>query len=141
MDAWKLKQSIMTPQQLLNFFIEIAPQFSDEWNSDRNNSIYDNGSFTLHGVCTQFSYYFQHQESFTETALVERVVHPNISSLNMKRLFNFIEENIYESEVNDDLDNALCTCFLENIAKTKAGDYARKYMVKKSKKYYDLWNT
>lgn len=130
----------MSPQQLLIFFIEIAPEFADEWNFKHNYSIRDDGTFTLHGVCSQFSYYFTSQEFFKEPSLVERTGHPDISLSNLKRLFDFIEKNIYIYEVDNDLDNALCTCFLENIAKSKAGDYARQFMGKKSQRYYDLWN-
>jgi hypothetical protein len=130
----------MSPQQLLNFFIEIAPEFADEWNYKQNYSIWDDGTFTLHGVCSQFSYYFTSQESFKEPSLVERTGHPDIPLPNLKRLFNFIEENICIHEVDNDLDNALCTCFLEDITKLKAGDYARQFMGEKFQRYYDLWN-
>lgn len=139
-DKWKVKSLIMTPQELLNFFIEIAPQFAEQWNSERNFSVRNDKTFTFHGVCSQFSYYFVDRKSFVETSLIERKVNPDITLPNLKKLFNFIEENIYSFEVEDELDNALCTCFLEDIAKTKAGDYARNFMGKKSKKYYDSWN-
>ena len=45
-----------------------------------------------------------------------------------------------EHKLENKLDNALCTCFLENITQTKSGEYARQFMRRKSKSSFDKSN-
>ena len=131
----------MSPEELLSFFVEIAPSFRELWEADDNLSVGDDRSFTLHGVCTEFSHYFRDQASVSESAYWKTRKFQDIEDSKLRLLFGFIEENlIEEGEPEEDLDNAICTCFLENIAQTKAGHQARKHMGQKTRSYFDRWN-
>ncbi|MEL6351621.1 MAG: hypothetical protein AAFR58_07645 [Cyanobacteria bacterium J06627_28] len=132
----------ITPRQLLDYFVYIAPDFQNFWDSDENLSIADDGTYNFHAVCSVFSHYFRDQSAFRDTTLLyEKEWTRNIDKDKLEKLFLFVEENMIEAgESENDLDNALATCFLENITHTKAADNARKFMGKKTRKYFDYWN-
>lgn len=131
----------MTSEDLLQYFIKLAPSFQQQWESEDNYSIDDNGDFSFHDVCTEFSHYYRDQKRFKEDTLVEKKWHPDMTFSEIKELFNFIEDHLVEDErMTDELDNALCTCFLENIAQTNSGDYSLQFMGEKTKQYFEKWN-
>ena len=117
---------IVNKENLLEFFISVFPKFETSWKSEKNNSI-DKDVFTAHGVCVEFSHYFE--EHFNE-----------FSDDQLKTLFNSIESLIVDSEPRDEIDNALCTCFLENIAQTESGELAKQFMGRHSAKFFNYWN-
>ncbi len=117
---------IVNERDLLEFFILIFPDFETAWNSEKNYSR-DVDIFTSHGVCAEFSHYFI--ENYIE-----------FSNEQLETFFNRLEELIEYSEPGNEIDNALCTCFLENIAQTKSGDIANQFMGKRNKKFFDYWN-
>ena len=120
---------ILTPPELLQRFIALAPAFEAQWNSDRNYNRDDDGNSTLHGVCSEFSVFFRdHSAEFSTAAMAE--------------LFAFIESHVQPRNSTDstNLDNALCTCFLENISSEPAGEIAKPYMGSNSRAFFDLWH-
>ena len=117
---------IMNEKDLLEFFILLFPDFEKEWNSENNYSR-DKNVFTSHGVCMEFSGYFRENYS-------------KFSDEQLKTLFNRIESLVKDSEPRNKIDNALCTCFLENISQTKSGNFAKPFMGERSKKFFDYWN-
>lgn len=117
---------IMTKEDLLEFFISIFPEFEAVWNAE-TNYFRDNNFYTAHGICSEFSHYFR--ENYRE-----------FSRQQLFLLFNKIEENVGIQEEEDEIDNALSTCFLENIAQTESGDYTKQFMGKNSKEYFSYWN-
>ena len=117
---------IINEKDLLKFFTLVFPDFNEVWNSEENYSR-DKNVFTSHGVCAEFSHYF-----------IENYITFSIEQL--KSLFNKIEELIGNSEAENEIDNALCTCFLENIAQTESGNLAKQFMGKRSKEFFDYWN-
>lgn len=120
------EMEIVNERNLLQFFISIFPDFKTTWNSEKNHFGDDDG-FTAHGVCAEFSHYFieNYKEFFNEQ---------------LKTLFNKIEYLIVDSEPKGEIENALCTCFLENIAQTESGEFAKQFMGKRSAKFFDYWN-
>ncbi len=118
----------MTPKNLLRHLIRFAPAFENQWNRETNDSLNDDGSFSLHGVCSEFSHYF-------------RKHYRDISPIALQELFDFIEMNLVDSEDTDTpLDNALCTCFLENISTEAAGEFAMHWMGPRSRRFFDEWH-
>ncbi len=117
---------IVNERDLLEFFISMFPNFETAWNSEKNYSR-DADIFTPHGVCAEFSHYFI--ENYIE-----------FSNEQLEIFFNRLEELIEYSEPGNKIDNALCTCFLENIAQTESGDFVKQFMGKRSKKFFDCWN-
>ena len=116
----------MSKEELLNFFISIFPEFNRIWES-KSNLFCEGDIYTSHGVCAEFSYYFK--ENYLE-----------FSNEQLRMLFNKIEEIVETPKNGDQVANALYTCFLENIAQTKSGDYAKQFMGRKSKEYFSYWN-
>jgi len=102
------------------------PSFEAAWNSENNYSR-DEDVFTSHEICAEFSIYFK--ENYT-----------GFSNEQLKTLFDKVEKLIEDSEPSSEIDNALCTCFLENIAQTESGNLAQQFMGKRSKKFFDYWN-
>ena len=117
----------MTPPELLARLTQLVPGFERAWASPENLSIREDGSFTLHGVCSELTDYFQdHYRELPETRL--------------RTLFAFIEEHVDGPDDITGPNNALCTCFLENIAGEEAGEAAKPFMGKASRRYYDAWS-
>ncbi|MDW6092477.1 hypothetical protein SBX64_07960 [Vibrio rhizosphaerae] len=132
---------IDTPDELLKFFIYIAPSFIERWNSDDNYNIEDNGDFTFCGVCNEFAHFFIDQSQFRRsptTIKIEPDWQENIDVGKMVELFDFIEHSLTHS--NTLLANSLKSCFLEDIAQTAAGEYARSFMGEKSLNFFSQWH-
>ena len=93
----------MKSVDLLHKFVQIVPEFEKHWEAERKYNCEPEGHFTLHALCSELSQCFrEHYRVLTEVQLAE--------------LFEFIELNLVEPGAEETkLDNALCTCFLENI--------------------------
>lgn len=118
----------MKPRELLRKLFAILPGFEACWNSADNNFVDETGRCTLHGVCAQLSRYVEDN-------------YQTLASAEWKELFDEIEFHIRGSEGPEaELDNALCTCFLENISSTPAGEAAKAWMGPKSRRFFDAWH-
>ncbi len=116
-----------TSKDFLEYIISLFPLFEQYWNSVDNYFLDDDGSFSVYGVCAQFSHYFYEPnniQTFPEESLI--------------KLFEFIEIEL--SADDSVLDNPICTCFLENIACTEAGEDTQKFMGEKTKSYFLEWH-
>jgi len=123
------KSLTVNANDLLDRFVELAPEFRSNWDSDENCFIGDDGHFTLHGVCAEFSHFFRDN-------------HEELSAATMTELFEFIESNVVEPNAPEtNLDNALCTCFLENISSERCGETAKPFMGRKAREFFDQWHT
>lgn len=108
----------MNKNELLKFLISVFPSFEDAWNSE-DNLFREKDNFTSHGVCAEFSHFFQSN-------------YKDFSNEQLKVLFDEIEE----ISVNDDeLTNAIHTCFLENIAQTESLDFSKSFIGKKAENF------
>jgi hypothetical protein len=119
----------LIPPELLERFIEFAPSFESRWNSEDNCHRDDDGHDSLCGVCAEFSAYFRdHCSDFSVDSLTD--------------LFAFVESHVQPRENVDstDLDNALCTCFLENISSEPAGEIGKPHMGPNSRGFFNLWH-
>lgn len=115
----------MNNEQLLKFFVSLCPEFEKYWDSE--GDIYREGDdYTIYGVCSVFSWYYR--DNYSE-----------FSHRNLNTLFQKIEE-VVSDENELDAANALCTCFLENIAGEEVGRFSREFMGSKSKEFFDYWN-
>ena len=118
-----------TPQNLLRRLFELVPGFQSQWDTPDNLFINDDGSFTVHGVFSVFSGYVREEfGSFDQTT--------------RSNLFQYIEECV-NTDIHSDagVSNAVCTCFLENLAGEGAlSEEIRRHLGPESKKYFDEWN-
>lgn len=116
----------MERDELLRFLTKLFPEFSKNWGSEDN--YFRNGDeYTVHGVCSQFSTYF-------------KSACQDMSDSELHALFVELERIISADIENSDLAaNALCTCFLENIAQTNAGNLAKAYLGESSRRFFEYW--
>jgi hypothetical protein len=78
----------------------LCPDFAAAWEDERELWTADDGSFTVHGVFAVFSHY-----------VADRLIRGADPAL--KKVFDYVESKL----TGDDsvVDNAACTCFLENL--------------------------
>jgi hypothetical protein len=118
----------MDKHDLLSRLQALYPDFIAWWSSDQNYNR-DGDDFSTHGLCAEFS-------SF----LIERSL--PLEQLALESLFAFVEQQVsVDPHDQSEIANALCTCFLENIAQTEVGNCCRAFMGKSSQAYFDQWNT
>ncbi|MCP4193656.1 MAG: hypothetical protein GY768_23840 [Planctomycetaceae bacterium] len=118
----------MKPVDLLQRFVTSVPEFEAQWHSERNDHREPDGRFTLHGVCAEFSSCFRDR-------------YMTLSDDVLKDLFELIERHLVEPDAEETtLDNALCTCFLENISSEPCGQAAKPWMGRKSRAFFDRWH-
>lgn len=137
----------MSPSNFLALIFEIAPAFRAEWESEDNLFVQDDGSYNFHSVCSKFSHYFITQEKHKYASRNDVMWNPTIADSKLIYLFSLFESNIEDIETKESLktpegslSNAICTCFLENISQTNAGEYAKGFMGKKSRAYFEQWH-
>lgn len=117
----------MQPDELHRMPVKFFPAFAAVWDSDRNLHR-DVNQWTVHGLCVAFSAFFAEQWSET-------------SALVLSDLFNRIETVVAaDPDDQDPVANALCTCFLENIAQTDAGSASAPFMGPASRRSFDRWD-
>lgn len=114
-----------TPEQLLTALIRMFPSFQAHWDED-DNLFRDDGVYTVHGVFSLFSWYVRdHFAAMSEAKRVE--------------LAQFAESCISDDDT-DLVDNAVCTCFLENLAGEPPANLVRLYLLPKSLAYFSDWD-
>lgn len=106
--------------------INMFPEFEIHWEHEDLRKE-DNGDYTAHGLMGSFTdFYRDHYLEFE----------PN----QLKGFCDFIED-IVQSDSNDksDVANAICTCFLENIAGDEEAQKIDPLLGKICKEYYLKW--
>ncbi|KKD57842.1 hypothetical protein RN22_24250 [Grimontia sp. AD028] len=117
-------------EKLYTYLVCQFPEFSHQWDSDENYNKFDDGTFTLCGLCAEFSQYYV--DSF--------------DSINRHMLVDFFDkiETILDSSDSEvaylDLANPLKSCFLENIARTAAGEKSKPLMGNHTRRFFDEWH-
>ena len=118
-----------TPKKLLENLIQIAPRFLSAWNNEDNLFIAADGSFSVHGVFSEFSSFIRDNFGL-------------LDENRRKKLFDYIEECVTtDIQSENGVSNAARTCFLENLAGEAAlSNTILKYLGVESKKYFSKWN-
>jgi hypothetical protein len=99
-DVLQPAEPAVNAETVLHRIVHLFPSFQGYWERSENCFRADDGSFTLHGVLAEFSHYFREQyRSFTVDSIAE--------------LAAFLSAGM---TADPDFDNAVATCFLENIA-------------------------
>lgn len=116
----------MHPREFKDWLVSVFPDFERYWESGDNYSK-EGEDYSLHGVCNEFSNYYREHY---------RV----LAGDQQQRLFGFVEECVAnDPDDRNPLANALCTCFLENIAGEASGEAAVHFMGNASREYYIQW--
>jgi len=102
---------MIAAKDLRDMLFKIFPSFVNEWEEDQED-------LTLHGVLLMFTDYFgKREEPFSEKQI--------------SKLATFINDSV----VNDDeLENAISTCFLEHLRQIRADRRLLPYLSKLAKK-------
>jgi len=118
-----------TPEELLENLVQIAPEFLSAWNNEDNLFIDKDGSFSVHGVFTEFSSFMRDNFGL-------------LDENRRKKLFDYIEECVTtDIHSENGVSNAACTCFIEDHAgEGVLSNTILKYLGVESKKYFDKWN-
>jgi hypothetical protein len=118
-----------TPEELLENLVQIAPEFLSAWNNEDNLFIDKDGSFSVHGVFTEFSSFMRDNFGL-------------LDENRRKKLFDYIEECVTtDIHSENGVSNAACTCFIEDLAgEGVLSNTILKYLGVESKKYFDKWN-
>lgn len=112
---------------MLYDLIEMFPAFKAEWESDETYCKEDDGSYSYHGLFAEFGHYFQ--DHFAEMS--EGKIH---------EFCGYIETFVRDDEVHEIVDNAICTCFLENVYGKPFDTELPKYLFPNSRKFYVRWH-
>ncbi|MDO9337533.1 MAG: hypothetical protein Q7T61_14125 [Caulobacter sp.] len=107
---------------LVSLFPDIADQLQDTLYAG------EDGQFTVHGIWAEFSGFYRERFAALERSKV-------------RELFDIIEAVVAADPYDhDQIANAACTCFLENIANTEAGVVSRAWMGPASQLFFDHWH-
>jgi hypothetical protein len=116
-----------SPKGILEKLSAILPEFAIRWAQHDNLFTQPNGAFTYCGLFMELTAYICDHFS-------------DMSERQREALFKLVEDCI-TNDLHDDLDNAICTCFLENLAgEPPRSTLLRTYMRSKSREFFDLWN-
>jgi hypothetical protein len=114
-----------TPMTVLKDLMKMFPDFAAVWGSPDNCFLDDDGAFTYHGVFSEFSHYVRDNFALMEEQKKEQ-------------LFHFIESCVTNDDPSDGgLDNAVRTCFLENLAGERSSSEFRRYMGSTSPQFFN----
>jgi|SRR5215204_3687799 len=119
---------MLTPGKVLNELTKMFTGFAPVWESPENCFLNDDGSFTYHGLFSEFGSYVRDNFGGMEERKREE-------------LFDFIESCVSDLGRSDEgVDNAVCTCFLENLSNESLSPELRKYMGRKSLEFFNRWD-
>lgn len=117
----------MNAGELLTYLLTEFPDFQRRWQRDDNLFVGEEGAFTAHGVCVEFSHYFVESDRGDDRKATAN-------------LFRLIETVLREDSRDESpVANALAACFLENIAGTPAGARSLEFMGPIGLKYTTAW--
>ena len=115
---------MLSPNLMLNRILNEFPDFKAQWEDSLFRG--DDGSFTYHGLFSELSWYVR--DHFGQMDEQKR-----------ESLFDLIELSISEED-RSDLENAVCTCFLENLASEPLSPELKGYMKDKTREYFEQWD-
>lgn len=122
-----LRYMTPTAEQMLAKLIAMFPVFATQWENNGDDWKNKDGSFRFWGLFAEFSRFVR--DNFNQ-----------ISEQKQKELMDFIESCVTDDD-NDDVDNAVCTCFLENLAgEPPLSGQLRRYMGPKSEAFFNEWD-
>jgi hypothetical protein len=113
-----------SPSSVLEELTAIFPAFANAWGGSDNHSLLDDGFFTHHGLFIEFTAYYREHYGAA-------------SSVQIAKLAEKI--NVWFDGPNADLDNAVATCFLENIAGEASARRLKPLLKEKAVEFVRYW--
>ena len=115
----------MTPQELLDRLAALFPDFRAYWDAPDNCALYDDGSFNLHGVFMEFTWFFEER-------------HAALPADRVAALGAFVSECM-AAPGDPPLGNAAATCFVENIAGKPCDRELAPHPIGDARRYWRAW--
>lgn len=129
----------MKKEEVRDFLIKLFPGFSEVWNNSDTLFKEKDGTYTYHGLFSEFSNFFRTNiKNFADKQLsdlfsnLEEWIKPDEASMEEYRLETVDDEHL--------LANAACTCFLEYIAGEGFTERIKPFMGRKSLEYYSHYD-
>jgi hypothetical protein len=113
------------PQVVLTQIIAIFPAFEAHWRSPNNLALNEDGSFTYCGAWMEFGHFFRERY---EQLQVHRIA----------ELGAFVSECAESS--NEELNTAVCTCFLENMAGERFCRAFQLHLTGAARRFHEAWS-
>ncbi len=104
----------------------ICPRFASFWDLPDNCSREEDGSFTVCGLFIEFTHFFRDE-------------YLTLSESQLSELGEFVEESM--GVPHSSLDEAVATCFLENIAGEPCAIALDAHLGKRAKKFISYWSS
>lgn len=115
----------LNPADTVAYLISLTPGFQSRWEDHDNYFRNEDGSFTHHGVFSEYSSFIKHNWH-------------SLDDQTWQQLGVFLEACV-SSKI--DIGDAACTCFLENLAGEGAvSKKLRGFLGDRSRKYFDDWD-
>ena len=117
-----------SPDEMLAALTQMFPDFDHYWRTEGCFLEESGWSDTpYHSLCGDFSSYIrEHILSFDDAK--------------MHQLCDYIEQFVIEDGDEEEIDNAVCTCFLENIGGNPIENQLRPYLKPKSLRFHQGWH-
>ncbi|MGE3166371.1 MAG: hypothetical protein AB7O52_15810 [Planctomycetota bacterium] len=115
----------MTPQALLDRLVALFPDFRAYWDDSGNCFRDDDGSYTLHGVFSEFTGFFRER-------------HAALPGDRIAALGAFVSECMAAAD-DGQLDNAAATCFVENVAGELCDRELSPHLTGGARRYWQAW--
>ena len=115
-----------TPDAVFETLTRLFPAFAAQCCDPGSLFISEYGTFTYCGLFCELTNYVR--DHFKTMPAPQRV-----------ELFN-VTEGCITNHVEDELDTAVCTCFLENLAGEELSSELRRYMGPKALAFFNQWD-
>jgi len=115
----------MTPQAILERLVALFPEFAAHWDDPGNCFREDDGSFNSYGVFAEFSGFFRDR-------------YEQLSPDQLGALGQLVSD--WAGSPDDELANAVATCFLEHVACERFSRGFRQHLSGEALRYYQLWD-
>jgi glutamate 5-kinase len=123
-----LKSPTPTVDEILLQLVSICPNFEAQWKEEEKDRVWEDGPPTFCSLFGEFTNFVR--DNFAQ-----------MPSRKQKELMDFIESCVVIDGQDNDLDTAVCTCFLENLSgEPPLSDQLRTYMGPKSTAFFDQWD-
>ena len=120
-----------TPDEMLADITRMFPYFDRYWRTN-NGHLDENGwsDTPYHALFAEFSHYFRDNIKALDDAKIQQFC-------------DYIEQFVRDARdtaTDEDIDNATCTCFLENIGGDAMENKLRCYLGPKSLRFHTNWH-
>ncbi|RYG75083.1 hypothetical protein EON80_01815 [bacterium] len=116
-----------TPESMRAELLRIFPDFKTQWEEDGDTFNDEAGNYSYCGLFSVFGWFFR--DHFL-----------NMKKEKIQEFCDYIETFVRDDDIHEDIDNAICTCFLEDVGGEPTTVNLPNYLGPKSLKFYLSWH-